>query len=141
MRTVQLWGYREASRASYIANPEVVTGWIWYAALDTETCGACIAMHGTRHSADEVLDDHYNGRCSMIPITITNPNPDIESGLEWFGKLDEDKQREILGDSKYEAWKDGKFDLDQLTHQKDEPVYGTMRVERSLKSLLGEEDE
>jgi hypothetical protein len=98
-------------------------------------------MHGTRHSADEVLDDHYNGRCSMIPITITNPNPDIESGLEWFGKLDEDKQREILGDSKYEAWKDGKFDLDQLTHQKDEPVYGTMRVERSLKSLLGEEDE
>src|SRR5574343_441998 len=30
MRTVQLYSYREANRASYVANNDVVEGWEWY---------------------------------------------------------------------------------------------------------------
>ena len=43
-RTVQIWSYREANRASYVANSDVVEKWIWYATLDSECCMSCIAL-------------------------------------------------------------------------------------------------
>ena len=136
-RTVQIWSYREAGRASYLANDDVVRGWIWYAELDSETCASCWAMHGTEHSLDETLDDHYNGRCTMLPMTIGSSN-DIKSGATQFGDLSEAEQRAILGDAKFDAWKDGKFDFSQLSTQHDDPVYTSMRSETPLKNLLGE---
>lgn len=140
MRTVQLWAYRETSRASYIANSDVVGGWIWLAELDSETCASCIVQHGTFHDNTETLDDHWNGRCAMYPVTITNPNPDVEKGSDWFEKQGEKFQREVLGEKRYEAWKDGGIELDQLSVQHDEPTYGSMRFEASLKELgLAEE--
>lgn len=139
MRTVQLWSYREANRASYLANPEVVTGWVWLAELDTETCGSCIAQHGTVHGMDETLDDHYNGRCTMYPLTITSPNVDIQTGEDWFKGLPEAQQEQILGADRYEAWKDGKFELSQLSHQVENDTYGTMRVEATLSELVGDD--
>lgn len=138
-RTVQLWSYREASRANYAANSDLVTGWIWWASLDDATCPACIMMHGTRHDMSETLDDHYNGRCSMIPVTILNPDPGIETGEEWFMKQDEAKQKTILGSEYFAAWKDGAYQLNQLPHQREEEVYGSMRGVSSLASLLGEQ--
>jgi hypothetical protein len=65
-RTVQLYSYREATRANYAANSDVVTGWQWHTELgDGRACESCIVMHGTIHDLDEVLDDHYNGRAEV----------------------------------------------------------------------------
>lgn len=62
-RTVQIRAYNEATRANYVANNDIVTGWIWASAADDRTCESCWAMHGTKHGLDETLDDHYQGRC------------------------------------------------------------------------------
>lgn len=136
-RTVQLWSYRDANRASYIENSDVVSGWIWYAELDSETCMSCVVQHGTVHGLDETLDDHYNGRCSMVPVVI-GQNPGIQTGQDWFGELTESEQRNLMGDGRYEAWKEDKFTLDALSRQHDDDVYGSMRTEASLKELIGE---
>lgn len=136
-RTVQLWAYREASRASYIANGDVVEGWVWMAELDDSTCPACIAMNGTIHSNDEPLDGHFNCRCTPVPLVV-GAESGIKSGEDWFAGLSEDKQREILGAGRYEAWKDGKFEFSALAGQREDDVYGTMRVQTPLKDLLGE---
>lgn len=136
-RTVQIWSYREAGRASYIANSDVVEGWIWYADISGEPCASCWAMHGTFHTNDETLDDHYNGKCTAIP-KLYGSNPDIPSGADLFSQLDESKQRDILGDAKYEALQDGKFQFSQLSTQHEDDVYGHMRGETPLKDLLGE---
>ena len=136
-RTVQVWSYREANRASYIANSDVVEGWIWYATLDSDCCMSCIAQHGTFHQNSEVLDDHYNGHCAMIPV-VYKGDPEIGLGTDWFNGLSEEQQRERMGDAKYEAWKDGKFELSALSKQHDDPVYTTMRSEASLKDLIGD---
>lgn len=138
MRTVQLWSYREANRASYIANSDVVRGWVWYAELDGLTCPSCYAMHGTEHPMSEPLNDHHNGRCTMLPMVIGSSNPVKESGLQAFDKLNEEQQKEILGASKWDAWKEGKFTLADVSGVSNDKVYGDMRVERSLKDLLGE---
>lgn len=69
-RTVQIKSYQEATRANYVANSDIVQGWIWSAELDADVCMSCAAMHGTLHSNDESLNDHHNGRCAMIPNVV-----------------------------------------------------------------------
>jgi hypothetical protein len=137
-RTVQIWSYRESNRASYLANADIVKKWIWYSALTPTTCSSCIAMHGTVHDLDEVLDDHFNGFCTALPLTIGAENPIGENaGKDYFDSLEESRQREILGDEKWQALQDGKFEFNQLSIQKENDIYGTMRQEASLKDLLG----
>jgi hypothetical protein len=138
-RTVQIWSYRESNRASYIANSDIVRKWIWYSALDQETCASCIAMHGTEHDLDEVLDDHFNGFCAALPLTIGAENPiGVTAGKDYFDSLAESRQREILGDEKWQALQDGKFEFNKLSIQKENDIYGTMRQEATLKELLNE---
>lgn len=137
-RTVQLYSYREAARANYIANDDIIQGWYWMAELDGETCASCWAEHGTFHTNDETLDDHHNGRCAPLPAVIGMPSPIEQTGEEAFKNLPEDKQREILGPGKFEAWSDGKFEFGALSAQHTDEVYGTMRGEATLKELVGE---
>lgn len=139
-RTSQLWAYREASRANYIANGDVVTGWVWFAELDELTCEACIAEHGTEHSLDESLDGHYNCRCAAIPMIMgQNPLGDMQTGEDWFDGLDTSQQKDIMGESKWQAWMDGKFDFSALAKNTPNEVYGNMRTVTPLKELLENE--
>jgi SPP1 gp7 family putative phage head morphogenesis protein len=137
-RTVQLWSYREATRANYIANDDVVTGWIWSSAKDNRTCPACIVMDGTFHKNDEQLNDHHNGRCAMVPVTILNPNPERETGVQWLNMQPKAVQQEILGVKRWKAWKDGLIKLEDIPHNVDNDVYGPMRVPKPLKDLLND---
>jgi len=137
VRTVQLWSYREANRATYIANSDILEGWIWHAAIgDPRTCMSCIVQHGTLHPLDENLNDHYNGRCAMIPKVKGIDSPVTESGIEMFEKLPEAQQRALMGVGKYEAWRAGRFQLPALSGEQRDDVYGKMRIEQSLKALI-----
>jgi hypothetical protein len=138
MRTCQLWSFREASRASYTANSDVVSGWTWLAELDQDTCATCVSMSGTTHTNDEVLDGHWNCRCVPVPI-IFGQNAVEQSGSDWFDQQDETMQRAILGPGKYDAWKDNKFTLADVPIQKENDTYGTMRFEKTLQELIGGE--
>ena len=134
MRTVQLWSYREATRAGYLANADVVRGWVWMSALiPGRTCMACVAMHGTIHGLDEVLNDHHNGLCAMLPLV--GENPLAVPGPDWFRKLPKRDQVEMMGPGKYAAWKAGVFEIEDMAGEVENDVYGLMRVERSLKEL------
>ena len=142
-RTVQLWSYRETTRAFYKANPDVSAGWIWYAQLDEATCMSCIAQHGTFHTWDEALDDHYNGRCSQIPVPVgfedyVRANIVKQSGEDWFNTQTPEQQAKQMGADKLAAWQAGKFTFDKLSVQEQVDVYGSMRFESSLKDLIGE---
>jgi hypothetical protein len=144
VRTAQIKSYQIANHATYLANSDIVPGWIWWAELGT-ACMSCVAMHGTKHSNTETLDDHHNGRCAPIPETITyrqlglnidEPTDEPESGEDWFNRQSEATQREMMGAEKYEAWKGGKFDFRALTVKYDDAVYGELLREASLKELL-----
>lgn len=136
-RTVQIWSYRESARANYIATDGIVSGWMWYARLNENTCASCIAQHGTVHPLDETLDDHYNGSCVPIPY-IEGFTDNVQSGEDWFNSLAEKNQREILGSGKYDAYKEGKFQFSRLSKQVENDVYGSMRTVASLAELTGE---
>lgn len=86
MRTVQLYSYREANRASYIANDDVVKGWIWFADV-AKACPACMAMHGTIHEHSEVLDDHHNGGCLVPETLVSGLNPYAVVSRHYDGEI------------------------------------------------------
>lgn len=140
MRTVQIYSYRDASQANYVANSDLVRGWVWYAKLDGLTCMSCVAQHGSFHKVDEKLNDHHNGRCVQIPVTILSPDPflDANAGKSWFESLPEADQRKMMGGAKWDAWKAGKFEFSQLSTTKNNDVFGNMKTEASLKELVGE---
>ena len=146
-RTLQMNAYREAARWSMMENQHIVRGWIWWSALDNRTCMSCIAMHGTEHAVNEVLDDHHNGRCIALPIVpsyeelvgvpIEEEPLVVEKGPDWFNGLDERTQREMMGPGKYEAWREGKFKLENMWRVRTDAVWGQMRGEASLRELIG----
>lgn len=145
-RTAQLWSYREATRANYMANGDIVGGWTWYAEIGSpRTCMSCIAKHGTRHAVDEVLNDHHGGRCTAIPTLqpaiakrfgLTEPT--VETGEAWFARQPEATQRARMGPSMFAAWKAGAIEFGQLSAPYEDAVYGTMVREATLEGLLGE---
>ena len=120
-RTEMLDAYRNASQMTYLANADVVTGWMWVTNISPATCPSCIAMHGTEHSLDEFGPaDHPQGRCTRVPtvkrwsdlgIDIPEPPPVQMSGEAAFGLLSEKQQRQILGPAGFEAWSSGRWPM------------------------------
>ena len=140
VRTVQIYSYRDSARANYTTTDGIVSAWIWFAELDADTCLSCVAQHGTIHDLDETLDDHYSGRCTALPYIEQFGNPVEQSGEDWFNSLSEADQKSMMGNDKHSAWQDGKFEFSQLSAQFENEIYGSMRSEASLASLIGESD-
>jgi len=147
-RTEMLRAYRGASLASYRANAHIVKSWIWFANLDESTCMSCVALHGTEFPLTESMDDHPNGRCCPVLKTVTMKELGLEGlpetgldispgdGVEWFKKLPEAQQRDMMKAGKYEAWKAGKFELSQLSRATVHPDWGRMFSETPLRELV-----
>lgn len=134
-RTETLRAYRSSSLATYEANPDVVTGWIWLATLDTRTCASCWAMHGTKHNATEVFGSHVNCRCSPAP-DIEGVDLGIRTGEERFALLSTETQLEILGAKKFELYRDKKIALaDAVAYQEDKD-WGPQRIVASADRAL-----
>ena len=138
-RTAMLYASREANRAMYIANSDVIEGWRWWTSLDESVCMACVAMHGKEFPVDESMDSHWNCRCTSLPIPKWFDEGAEETGEEWFNKLPEAVQRQMMGAQTWQAWKDGLFDFSELATRKHDDVWGDMLARRPLWDLLGAE--
>lgn len=137
-RTVQIKSYQEATRANYVANADIVQGWIWSAELDGGVCMSCAAMHGSLHSNDESLNDHHNGRCAMIPNVVDTERAIAEgAGQAWFNSLSADEQRAMMGNAKHDAYTAGEFEFGAQSATHTDDIYGELRVETPLRDLVG----
>lgn len=144
VRTANLWAYREATRANYVANRRVVSGWTWYASLDGRVCFSCLAKHGTRHAVDEVLNGHHQCRCTMLPDLAMAAQlglsvPEIEPGETWFNRQPEPLQAGIMGRGMLAAYRAGAVRFDQASATYDDPNYGPMLRTATMQDLGLEE--
>ncbi|HOM83932.1 MAG TPA: phage minor head protein [Armatimonadota bacterium] len=146
-RTEMLRAYREATRANYQANSDIIAGWIWHAHLGPRTCMACWMMHGTVHPLDEPLFDHPNGRCTMLPLLKPLPElggvslmPGITPGKEAFLSLPAERQMAIMGADYYHAWKKGLVSLDDMVEVRESRRWGRSIGVPSLRRLLSKGD-
>lgn len=134
MRTVQLTSYRTASAAQSAANADIITRRIRVAVLDDRTCLSCIALHGSELRPGERVDDHHRGRCTALDEVVGFPIT-IQSGEDWFNGLPEDRQLGIAGPGKLEVLRSGRATLRDFVHEYEDPVFGRMLREGSLKGL------
>ena len=96
---------------------------------------SCVVQHGKVFPLNQTLNDHHNGRCAAVPITRFTGG--VKPGVEWFNDLTPAEQQDMMGRSAYRAWRDGVIQLDQLSREYHDPVYGNMRGEASLTGLIG----
>lgn len=138
-RTETLRPYRSASLENYQANSDVVSGWMWNAALDDRTCPVCWAMHGTIHELSEEFGSHPNCRCSPVPIVkpeFAMTDRKVETGEERFARLPEESQLSILGPSKLAAYQAGEIRLSDLVGTRQDDRWGLIRGEVSLDRAI-----
>ena len=142
-RTETLRAHREASRMQYAANPNLIKGYRRHSAKDDTVCLACIALDGELYETEEPLDEHPNGRCAIVPETVTYSDlgldlpdpPQPENAKDWLRKQPESTQRKMLGGKRFDAFKEGKLDLGQMAQRTDNPVWGKSATVKPLKSL------
>lgn len=147
-RTETLRAYREATRATYAANSDVVQGWRWASARNDRTCAACWAMDGKVFETDTPMGTHPNCRCSLLPNTKTwaelgfdvpEPKSDIpETGAEAFALLSSERQRAILGEAGQAAYASGAVALGDFVRVTRSEVWGVRHSERGLHAILGD---
>lgn len=77
----------------------------------------------------------------MLPVTLGAENPlgSDTAGQDWFRSLSEGEQSKLMGPQYYDSYKNGMFDLSQMSTQKPDEVYGEMRGVTPLWQLLGAE--
>lgn len=135
-RTETLRAYREATRESYRANPRLVSGWRWIAALSGRTCAACAAMHGTVHSNDEPMGSHPNCRCVMAPVLLGREGEAFETGDTWLAKATDEVQDSVLGSADAgDAFRAGKVGLSDFVQTRHSQDWGTTRTAKSWKQV------
>lgn len=133
-RTETLRTYRAASDEQYRESGVVLGKRRLVAKFGA--CAACLARDNELVPLDEPAYDHPNGRCTFIPVVDGMPAPQWQKGPEWFREQPEAYQRQILGQGRYEAWKDGKFDFADLARDSHSQVWGRSLGVRPLKDLV-----
>lgn len=148
-RTETLRAYRAANLETFAANPDACERWRWTSSRSLRTCSVCIAMDGKTFPVTTPFGSHPQCRCVPVPVSkslgeilgdpsIPDNRPKRETGEEWLRKQPADTQRSILGNAKYEAWRDGKIQLDDVVKYHDHEQWGPTRTERALRDILGE---
>lgn len=135
-RTETMRAWRESSRRTYEANADVIRRWQWVAARSARTCAACLAMDGREFPLSEPMGTHPNCRCVMVPVAGAGPPPRA-SAEEWLRGQPEAVQVRVLGRAKRDAWLSSVFTLSDLVGFRQDPVWGPVRWEKSLKAVLG----
>lgn len=148
-RTEMLDAQRAASALAEKAHTDVLAGWIWSSELGPRTCPACFSMHGSVHSLDEPgPDGHQSCRCARVPKTkpwselgfnIPEPKSIFPNAETKFNTFSASQQVDILGPSKYAAWKAGKFPIASWGVKQQNPGWRDSWVPaRAPRTFLGQ---
>jgi 8-oxo-dGTP pyrophosphatase MutT (NUDIX family) len=132
-RDQQVRAVRESARQQYARAG--IEGYRRLAAKQARTCLACLALDGTIWPTSELMALHPQDRCSMLPLVPGFEPVQFETGPEWFMKQPASVQKEMMGPGKYELWKAGGFEFDQLATIKPNRTWGPSAQVTTLKDL------
>ena len=134
-RTETIRAYREATRASYQANSDLISGWQWVSAHSRRTCLACLSKDGTIYPLEKPMPQHVNCRCTTIGILIDAPLPDIETGAQWFAKQPDEVKQEMMPAVAWDDFQSGRITLKDFEGRKFHPRWGESVYQRSYREI------
>lgn len=134
-RTETLRAYRYTSIEAY-KRSGVVTGYRRLSAKDSRTCVACLMADGQIYELEQEFDQHPNCRCTAVPV-IRGVNLPYVTGQEWFGRQPVATQRELLGTTRYNLWREGNVELAELVRRVESPRWGGALQPTPVRELIG----
>jgi hypothetical protein len=131
-RTEMNRAYRSGSTEQY-RESGVVVKFKRLVARD-EACASCLALDGEEFDSADELDDHPNGRCTVVPVIEGIDSPTWQEGSDWFSMQDEARQRDILGPGRFELYKGG-MPLSDMVHKTHSDEWGDSPALIPLRDL------
>ncbi len=135
-RTEIARAYRSASHEQY-KKSGIIVGYRRMCYKPT-ACFACLMMDGEFYPIGQgALQDHPNGKCTPIPVREGHENdtPRWQTGREWFDGLSEDDQRKLMGNGRFELWKEQSISPRRMVFMKDNKVWGASPAIKTVESL------
>lgn len=140
-RTEMYRSYREANRAVFHENADVIDKWVWCAHPGSRTCAACLAMDGEEFPTDEPMGSHPNCRCTCVPKTKTwaelgfpeiadvSVVPQKGRGEAALRAMTPAQQQAAFGNKKlWKGWNDGEYELRDVVRVTNKPDWGVNRT-------------
>jgi hypothetical protein len=134
-RTEQMRAHRMAAVGQYRTSG-VVVRYQRRAALSGRTCLACLLQDGRYYELQQQFSDHPNGRCSCVAVLVDVPEIEMQSGADYLLKLNPSGQRELMGEERYNAWKDGRITLEQMSRIHNHPTWGEAPQIVPMKEMI-----
>lgn len=135
-RTETLRVYRHASLEQW-RYTGLVEGHQRVSAHDQRVCAACLADEGRVYPLSRPISEHPQGRCTSVPVLARRGEIMWERGAEWFGNQDPQTQQAILGQAKWQAWRQGMFRFEDVLERVPNDTWGESLRVRSLAELTG----
>ena len=132
-RTETLRAYRMGSQEQY-KESGIVTQYKRLATKDDRTCLGCLMEDGNVYETVDAFEEHPNGRCVLVPIIDGVTPPEWQSGKDWLAGLPEDRQREIMGNARFELYKNG-TPLEDMSKHVDNAKWGGSFVPTPVSDL------
>lgn len=136
-RTEQLRVYRTAALDSYRANSDIVQGYVRLCAKQSRTCLGCLADDGSFYTLDEVMPEHPQGRCSMVPSVRGRGQLTFTTGAQWFAAQPRETQLRIAGPERLALLEAGRIDFADLKARKENATWGPSIQPATLEDLAG----
>lgn len=102
----------------------VVEGYFRLATRDTRTCLACLLDDGSYYPLGQTMPEHPQGRCAMVPKVRARTAPTWKKGRDWFSSLSDTEQADIMGERRFQEWKQGKAPLSDMVRKSDTGLWG-----------------
>lgn len=133
-----LRAYREATRLDYLANDDLLEGWVWNAACDQRTCVTCFALHGRVFKLSRQMPAHPSCRCSCTPLLKKAYRGSYEPtpGPVLFQRADPVVQRAVLGPSAYQEYNAGRVQIENFVSFRRSREWGITVQRASLGTAL-----
>ena len=96
----------------------------------------CLVRDGEFVPLGVPLDEHPNGRCTTVAKIVGRPKPVWLHGPAWFAQQDAGTQRAMMGDGRYAAWNEGRFELSELAQVVRGGRFGSSLQVRALRDLV-----
>jgi hypothetical protein len=87
------------------------------------SCLSCLILDGELYDTESELEDHPNGRCSVIPIVRGQDAPEWNKGRDWLESQSPEKQIEVMGRTRWDMWQNG-TPLDAFAGKSHSDVWG-----------------
>ena len=139
-RTEIARAYRSASHEQY-KQSGIIAGYRRMCYKPT-ACFACLMMDGEFYPIGQgALQDHPNGKCTPIPVRRGHEKdaPSWQTGRAWFEELPEENQRSVMGNARFELWKEQNIAPRSMVFMKDNKVWGASPSIKTVESLKDRE--